>query len=73
MHRFTNFFPGAAAGFVSLVLAAGCASEDAVPKTASSGNSLVNQARRMRQSDGDQPGTGLTSQGRDIEKDFGFR
>jgi hypothetical protein len=52
---------------------AGCASEQSVPKTASSADPLASQARRMRKTDADHDGTGLSSQSRDIEKDLGYR
>jgi outer membrane murein-binding lipoprotein Lpp len=72
--RFTwTICRGAAAGLVGLTLLAGCASEQAVPKTASSADPLASQARRMRAADVDRDGTGLSSQSRDIEKDLGYR
>ena len=56
-----------------LALAAGCASDPGGSKTASSGDPLASQARRMRSSDGDREGTGLSEQSRDIERDLGLR
>jgi hypothetical protein len=58
---------------IVLALAGGCASEKAVPKTASSGERLPQQVRRLRNSDDSRAGTGLSSQSRDIEKDLGYR
>jgi hypothetical protein len=65
------------AAIAGLALAIGCASEKTVPKTvrkaATSANPLAGQARRMRDSEGDLPGTGLSSRSRDIEKNLGYR
>jgi len=74
MARFSSTLcRGAAATIVCLALAAGCASEKTVPKTASSADPLATQARRMRAADpADQPGTGLSSRSRDVEKDLGY-
>jgi outer membrane murein-binding lipoprotein Lpp len=63
----------AAAALSGLLLLAGCASDQAMPKTASSADPLASQARRMRSGEADRDGSGLSSQSRDVEKDLGLR
>jgi hypothetical protein len=63
----------AIAALLCLATFAGCASEQAAPKTDSGADPLAAQARRFRNSDGDRDGTGLTSRTRDVEKDLGLR
>jgi outer membrane murein-binding lipoprotein Lpp len=62
-----------AAALLCVAMLAGCASDQTMSKTASSGDPLASQARRMRNGEADRDGSGLSSQSRDIEKDLGFR
>ncbi len=66
----------AVSGLIGFAMLAGCASEQAMPKTASSASGapgLASQARRMRSGEADRDGSGLSSQSRDVEKDLGLR
>jgi hypothetical protein len=73
MRLLWNIRRAATTGPLFLALAAGCASDQSVSKTASSGDPLAAQARRFRNTDGDRDGTGLSSESREIEKDLGYR
>ncbi len=62
----------AAVLMVCLTLSAGCATDPAPKKTADD-DPLAKQARRLRANSSDEQGTGLSPQGREVEKDLGYR
>jgi hypothetical protein len=57
---------------VCVTLLAGCASDPA-PKKTTADASLSKQAQQFRADSGNEPGTGLSDQSRDIEKHLGYR